>query len=553
MLETIINFTLAGHLAGPFLREDLPYPANTVKYISVFGKQKPHGGALRIINDHSSPPGYSFNEGISDETLQMINLHMSSLPMVIISLFLAGFGAVLSKHDMAEAFQTVPVMPEQFPLQALKILGCIYLYVKNTYGDKQACHRFSRVHHTLITKLILPRCQISSQSIEMVVDDVSGVVSHHDLDLLDQFDRTYTDTLAYLGFATKPHDPLGFKAFSKLTTGEVLGFIINGTTLEWSLSREKNDKIIQAIEAVVDPDNVNKPVYVTLKAAQIAHGKLTALWACWSSVRLWLIFITRDLSNYLRKHPEENKVSQQYQCRAFCFTKQARKDLLILRALLLNIHQHWIPLTNPDLTLPAMFDVVTFTDASNKIQLEPGEAGPALGVFTPPQQGVVARAVSFPLPLVFLKGRDEFGQNCGNTILTEGLAVLSALARYPNNYQNRTALFITDSVGLVQNFKKYRGKGLYTAHLIRCLHLTAEKLNCDLNITWQRRRSTPGASTADTLTHQDFSEVPSYIQYQRLENLPKPICNTLLQSVEFSENSFHKLWPRILRYWSDIQ
>ena len=198
-----------------------------------------------------------------------------------------------------------------------------------------------------------------------------------------------------------------------------------------------------------------------------------------------------------------------------------------------------------------MFEVVAYTDASNRIDQKPGEPGPALGLLIPNQQGVIARALSFPLPLPFLHGKDERGNNHGNTILTEGLAVLSALIRYPNTFQGKTVLFYTDSTGLVQNYKKCKAKGFYNAHLIRCLYLVKERLHCNLTITWQRRRSTAGTRAADTLTHQDFSEVPPHVNYQKIEELPKPILVTLNQSIVYKTNSFNKLWPRILKYWEN--
>ena len=135
-METIAAFTEAGHLAGPFTREELPYLPGTLKYISLFGKPRPHGGALRIINDHSSPTGLSFNEGIPDSVLEDIHLHMDTLSHVIINIILAGRGAVMSKHDLCEAFQTLPVQLDQAPKQAMKVLNCIFLALKCTYGDK---------------------------------------------------------------------------------------------------------------------------------------------------------------------------------------------------------------------------------------------------------------------------------------------------------------------------------------------------------------------------------------------------------------------------------
>ena len=133
---------LQGHLAGPYQPEDLPWPADSLKYISLFGKQKAHSGNLRLINDHSSPPEMSFNDGIPDSVTDNIHLHMSKanitvhqffiilktmfflqISSFVESLLLAGKGAFMSKHDLSEAFQIIAVNPAQYPYQVLEILG----------------------------------------------------------------------------------------------------------------------------------------------------------------------------------------------------------------------------------------------------------------------------------------------------------------------------------------------------------------------------------------------------------------------------------------------
>ena len=135
-LESIAAFIRAGHMVGPFLPTDLPYRPAQLKYIGLFGKQKPHGGSLRLINDHSSPRGRSFNDGIPDAVIDDIKLHMGELSTIINTILRAGRGAKMSKHDLSEAFQILGVHPSQFPLQAIKIFGSIFIAVKMTYGGK---------------------------------------------------------------------------------------------------------------------------------------------------------------------------------------------------------------------------------------------------------------------------------------------------------------------------------------------------------------------------------------------------------------------------------
>lgn len=386
--------------------------------------------------------------------------------------------------------------------------------------------------------------------VAMVVDDVSIVAPGFDKDTkLREFDTQYRETLADLGFQTKDPDPLGFKAFQRIQEGEVLGFVLNTRDLTWSLSREKNDKILEQIEKVYDKTNLKTSVPITLKEAQKTAGKLQAICACWTKINIWLMFITRDITLYLQKYPDRNKLKESAQKNDFKFSYQARTDLHFLRAVLCHVQHHWIPITNPDKTPPAMADVVVYTDASGKIDGKPEEPGPALGILIPPQPGTIARAVSFPLPLEFLKQTDDLRHNYGNTILLEGLGILACLLRFPNTFKGKTAVFYTDSTGFTTAFQRSRTKGYYNAYLLRNIMLVTEALDCKLTVTWQRRRSTNFAAAADTLTHQSFEDVPPAIQYQRVESLPEPIHTTLVTSLNFQENSFHKMWQRILKYW----
>ena len=550
-LESIEAFLRAGHLAGPFTANQLPWPEKEAKYISLFGKQRPHGGSLRLINDHSSPPGISFNDGISDALLDTIPLEISTLEEVIKTLLITGKGSYMSKYDLKEAFQTHGVQTSQYKHQVYRILSSIFVCTKMTYGDKNACHRFSRSHEVMLRHLILPQCRISPKHVSMCVDDVCDVVGAEKTQDLAQLDYTYKRTLNYLGFETKKTDPLGFKAYHRLQKGEVLGVLLDTKNHLWSLSTEKNSKIIEAIDEVYHRDNIGKTKKVTLKQAQKCQGKLNALTACQKTITRLILFVNRDLTLYLRKYPEENMKAQQYQNRNFQFTQQARKELRLIRAVLHGIRNHWVPVIDPDTTTSAMVDIVCYTDASAKLDLKPGDPKPALGVLIPTQVGAIARAVSFPIPMDFLKGKDDFSYNYGNTMLWECLAMVATLLRYPNSFRNKSTLFITDCSSLVRVYNKGRPKGFYLCWVFKLMYKIEETLNCTVKMTWQRRCSSPYMTAADTLTHQSQQDTPEHVKYRRVENLPYPIAKTLQTSVIFEENTFHRMWQRTTKYWEN--
>ena len=549
-LDTLEQFLRQKHLAGPFTIDELPYEEKNMKFISLFGKARPHGGSLRLINDHSSPPGRSFNDGIPEAVIKNIPLKMGTLKDIITTILLAGKGSAMSKYDLCEAFQTHPTQVLQYPYQAYRILSSIFLCCKMTYGDRQACHRFSRSHEVMLKHLILPQCEISPSSVSMCVDDVCAVVCKEKIDTeLAELDAQYKNTLNYLGFETKKVDPKGYKAFHRLKKGEVLGALLNTEDLTWSLSDEKNTKIIEALDETYHKHNLNKPKKINLKTAQKCVGKLNALQACYDEITNHIMFVNRDLTLYLKEHPELNKTAQQHQPKNFQFSKLARKELHFMRALLTGIRNTWIPLTDPDKSQKIMADVVTYTDASAKTELKTGEALPALGILIPPQYGVTARAVALPIPLEFLTSKSENKNNFGQTMLTEALAILAAIIRFPNTYKNKYAVFYTDCQSLVAVYDRKRPKNYYLSFVFKSIMKLEAILNCKIKLTWQQRRSTSGSKAADTLTHQSQADTPEHVAYRRTEKMPYPIWKTMMTSLKYESNTFHKLWPRILKYW----
>ena len=397
----------------------------------------------------------------------------------------------------------------------------------------------------------MPQCELSIRSVEMCVDDVIAVCPHHTAQtVLKQFDETYLQVMSYIGLKVKPDDESGFKCFSSLQSGEVLGFLFNTRDLTWSLSVEKNAAIIAAIDAAYDRRNIKAVVMITIKAGQKLVGKLTALLAVCPAIRKFLCFLSRDLTAATKQWPEESKTPQSRQKKILSFSLLAKKDLHLLRAMLAGIHKYWIPIERPHQDIPLIPHLIAHTDASGQLQTPEGMPGPALGVLIPVQPGVIPRAASFPLPRDWLHAKDDVSLNAHNTSFLEAASILCAMIRWPRSFYRRTVLFFTDNASLVCNFRKARPRGKYLCHLLRCLYLVEARLYCTLHITWQARCSSEYSVAADKLSHQDFTGVPDAIQYRVVEDLPAPVLKTLVNSIDFETNQMHKLWPRVKKYWA---
>ena len=419
-MDSLASFVQAGHIAGPISLENLPYDPNNLKLISLFGKPRPHGGKLRLINDLSSPKGRSFNDGIPLSVLNDINMEVAQIQHVVRTLLLCGKGARLSKHDLAEAFQILAVHPSQWEKQAIKIFNSSYfLCLKMCYGDRQAAHRFSRFHEVLIWNLTAPNCQIPGRQLHMCIDDLIAITPGFLADThLKEFDEEYSSVVKGLQLSEKPPDPSGLKAFVNLPVGELLGFLVDADNHTWSLSDEKFNKIIDSIDSVCHIKDVTAPVPVTLKAAQKVAGKLQALSAIHPDINIWLPFIVMDITKYVKKFPEEN--TNDFQQRNFYFSTQAKQDLRFVRAFLIATRGSWIPLSNPEQYVPIQPGVLIHCDASGAVNTPPDQPGPSLGIYIPEQNGAIPRAVSFVLPLPFLRAEDDKNANYHHTTLLEG-------------------------------------------------------------------------------------------------------------------------------------
>ena len=547
-LDSLASFVKAGHIAGPFRLQDLPFNPGQLKLIRLFGRPRPHGGKLRLINDLSSPKGRSFNDGVTLDVLNSLHMEIAQLQHVIKALLLCGKEARLSKHDLAEAFQILAVHPSQWPYQVIRVFNSSYfICLKLCYGDRQAAHRFSQFHETIIWKMTAPACKIPRRNLFMCIDDLIVIAPQSHQHELQEFDAEYSKVITDLNLSEKHPDPTGTKAFRNLTKGEVLGVMVDSTNHTWSLGAEKYDKIISATEAVYNINNTASRVPITLRMAQTVVGKYQALSGVFLDIPMWLSFAIMDINTYLTDHPDAN--TEEDQERNFFFSTQAKKDFSFLRAFLTATQKTWTQLGNPESYLPAQPEVVIHCDASGAAHSDPDQPGPALGIYIPVQHRTTARAISFPLPLQFLLAQDDKCENYHHTTLLEGLSVLATILRFPNTFHNKTVVFVMDNAHFVKIHTTGRSKHLYINYLLRCIKLSALTLNSRIVLHWSKRCQTAYCKTADQLTHQNFRTVPRAVQFRSIEQLPAPLLVTLLTSLNYQSNTFHKLWPRILRYW----
>ena len=146
-------------------------------------------------------------------------------------------------------------------------------------------------------------------------------------------------------------------------SGEILGVWINTENLTWSLSEAKLADILQKIDLLIDPGNMDVIKVVTLKTLQKALGKVGYLVMLCSACAILNI----EKARFEKHFHSENELSGKKQIKVAFLSLRARKDLKHIRAVLASIREHPLPLENYKNHKYLASDIFFCGDASGKI------------------------------------------------------------------------------------------------------------------------------------------------------------------------------------------
>ena len=108
-------------------------------------------GKYRLIMDLSSPKNFSVNDGIDPALLSLSYASIDHLSSLILSL---GRGAMLVKADIKEAYQMIPIHPQDQQLLGVQWRGEVFIDGMLPFGLRSAPKIFSAVADAL--QWILP-------------------------------------------------------------------------------------------------------------------------------------------------------------------------------------------------------------------------------------------------------------------------------------------------------------------------------------------------------------------------------------------------------------
>ena len=232
---------LRGTKAGPYLNP--PFHSFVGSPMGCFRKK--HSSKHRVIHDLSYPPGSSINDFINIDNYRLQYLSMDD---VVAKIKKSGQYTLLSKIDLEDAFKSIPVRPEDWPL-----LGSTFDYFYPDTGRYEKCYFYDKV------------LQFGSRSSPKLFTDFAKaanlIMKYNGVTYSDQYLDDYITmgppgspicqanldimitTCESLGFSLNPN-----KIVQPTTCLQFLGIVIDTSLMELRISEERLQDILTELD-----------------------------------------------------------------------------------------------------------------------------------------------------------------------------------------------------------------------------------------------------------------------------------------------------------------
>jgi len=256
--DSVCSWVKKGYVMGPFKKPPLKdFRINPL--MAAVQKNK-----VRPILNMSAPKGNSLNDVIDMECIEKLN--MSSPRIFARELRKAGKGALFSKTDIVDAYKLIPNAVQNWRLFGFTWLGRYFFDKTKVFGSREAPASFDSLPETIVN-IVCCMQKISKTHVQRQLDDVPMVASK-DSGLTEKFTAAYKDICSKVNIPLANDCPAHEKAFGPTTFGTVLGINFDSSTMEWSISNEKE----LSLQEMIDFFLTNKTC--SLKQIQKLHGKL---------------------------------------------------------------------------------------------------------------------------------------------------------------------------------------------------------------------------------------------------------------------------------------
>ena len=228
-LQSEVQF---GRVAGPFSQPPLPD-----LHVSCFGviPKRHQPGKWRLILDLSCLAGHSVNDGIAGEHYSLQYMKVND---IIAGIMWLGWGSLMAKFDVQNAYRIVPVHTEDRRLLGMKWRGALYVDMVLPFGVRSAPYIFTCIAD--LVEWIAKRNYVTF--LMQYLDDFHTLVPPGSLVCQHNLDRSI-DCFSKLGIPLHP-----YKQEGPSTCLTILGIELDLLNLQVHLPQDKFDRITALLE-----------------------------------------------------------------------------------------------------------------------------------------------------------------------------------------------------------------------------------------------------------------------------------------------------------------
>jgi hypothetical protein len=391
---------------------------------------------------------------------------------------------------MQDSYKAVPAAKRDWRLQGFYWLGRYFIELKKVFGSKEAVSAFDRLNHTLVV-LAATAAKLPLSFIHRTLDDVP-VVTPAWSEKGETFADSYESICSQIGASLAPPCPDFEKSFKDSTRGTVLGIQFDTSTLTWSISQEKKDRILMRIEGFLMGNHIN------LLDVQRLIGSLNDLGQMCPFLRGFRQPIHTLLTSF---HDDEDTLLP--------VPHVVRQDLHVWAAAVQSASLGFPIPRRPAAHLPSAICFASdasgaqFNKADGRFITLPYEGSRGAASINIVENDIVwfHAQVIFPRPFL-LSHRDDSDHAYGCKSATlESIGLILPFVCCPELLINKEVTLFTDNEALVYGWDKRRVAHDNTASIfLKGLHLISTFLGTSVEVRHLPRMSSPSAILVDALT-----------------------------------------------------
>jgi hypothetical protein len=348
-------------------------------------------------------------------------------------------------------------------------------------------------------------------NVQRQLDDVPMVASKESK-LTEKFTTAYKDVCEKLNIPLAPECEKHEKAFGPSTYGTVLGVQFDSETMEWSLSKEKE----QSMQQLIDFFLVNKTC--NLKQVQKLHGKLANFAVSMKLMKSFKFNLLELLNKF--KGQEGRKI----------IPEALKKDLWVWKKCIADSRQGYPirgfvdepPLNPTTIISDAAGAALEWIDGKSVNKTIANDRGVA-SILYKGKKVLKTTTMSWPGNLLMgLKNRNGsyFGTKSGTL---EAVGLILPFVSYPSELIGKKIVLQVDNTSLIYGWEKHYCKNDPETSLLLCvLHVIEVYLPCKIHVQHVKRCSTTMARIVDQLTRTSTTTAKTLRKIENSERfMPK--------------------------------